>query len=189
MLKALDVNSDVSSEVLASLGGLSDEARSRLDPALNVRALLDSLRHDGRLEDAVRVLTHVLPRQYALAWGCECWQAVHAGIEPDPSDKGALAAALRWLKEPTEENRVAAVELADRLAYRSSAAWLAAAAGWCGGSMLPAGQPEVPPPPTLSSDAVRSAVFLAAAEDAANFEARLAEFVDRALSTFGSGPQ
>ena len=188
MLKALDVNSDVSSEVLASLAGLSDEARCRLDPSLNVRAFLDSLRHDGRFEDAVRVLTQVLPRQYALAWGCECWQAVHAGVEPDPSDKSALAAALRWLKEPTEDNRLAAVELADRLQFQSSAARLVAAAGWCGGSMLPAGQPEVPPPPTLSGDAVRSAVFLAAAEDPENFESWLAEFVDRAVSTFGSGP-
>jgi len=185
MLNALDADSGISCGVLASQGGLSDEARALLDPSVNVRAYLDLLAREGLVEDAVRVLTQVLPRQYAVAWGCECWQAVHAGADPDPSDRSALAAALRWLKEPTEENRVAAVELADRLALRTSAAWLAAAAGWSGGSMLPAGQPEVPPPPTLSGDAVRSAVLLAAAEDPDNFEFRLSEFVGRALATFG----
>lgn len=189
MLKALDADSEISCGVLASQGELSDEARSLLDPSINVRGFLDLLSRQGLAEDAVRVLTQVLPRQYAVAWGCECWQAVRAGTDPDPSDRSALAAALRWLKEPTEENRLAAVELADRLAFRSAAAWLAAAAGWSGGSMLPAGQPEVPAPPTLSGDAVRSALFLAAAEDPDNFDARLAEFVDRALATFGPAPQ
>jgi len=92
--------------------------------AVNVRAFLDTLRREGLFADAVSVLTHVLPRQYALAWGCECWLDGHAGTEPDPSDKSALAAAQRWLKEPTEEHRRAAFELADRLGYRTAAAWL-----------------------------------------------------------------
>lgn len=184
MLHALDVNSDVSAGVLATLGKLSEGARQRLDPAVNVRAFLDLLRRDGLLTDAVSVLTHVLPRQYALAWGCECWQEQHPGTELDPSDRSALAAAQRWLKEPTEAHRVAALELADRLEYRSAAAWLAAAAGWGGGSVLPPGQPEVPPPPTLSGEAVSAAVILTAAEKPEEFDARMAAFVDRALAAF-----
>jgi len=184
MLKALDVNSDVSAGVLAPLGKLSDEARSRLDPALNVRTFLDTLRRDGLFVDAISVLTHCLPRQYALAWGCECWQEAHAGTEPDPSDRSALAAAQRWLKEPTEEHRRAAFELADRLEYRTAAALLAAGAGWAGGSILPAGQMDVPPPPTLSGEAVSAAVILTAAEKPAAFQQRLSGFVDRALSSF-----
>jgi hypothetical protein len=184
MLNALDVNSDVSAGVLASLAKLSDNARRRLDPAVNVRAFLDMLRRDGLLTDAVSVLTHVLPRQYALAWGCECWQEQHAGAEPDPSDRSAIAAAQRWLKEPTEAHRAAALELADRLGYRSAAAWLAAAAGWGGGSLLPPGQPEVPPPPTLSGEAVSAAVILTAAEDPAGFDVRMGAFLDRALAAF-----
>jgi len=184
MLHALDVNSDVSAGMLASLGKLSEDARRRLDPAVNVRAFLDLLRRDGLLTDAVSVLTHILPRQYALAWGCECWHEKHDGTELDPSDRSALAAAQRWLKEPTEANRVAALELADRLEYRSAAAWLAAAAGWGGGSVLPPGQPEVPPPPTLSGEAVSAAVILTAAEKPEEFAVRLGAFVDRALAAF-----
>ena len=184
MLKALDVNSDVSAGVLASLGKLSNEARSRLDPGLNVRTFLDALRRDGLLVDAVSVLTHCLPRQYALAWGCDCWQDAHSGAEPDPSDKSELAAAQRWLKEPTEEHRRAAFELADSLEYRTAAALLAAGAGWAGGSILPPGQTEIPPPPNLSGEAVSAAVILTAAEDPAAFQQRMGRFVDRALASF-----
>ena len=184
MLKALDVNSDVSAGVLAPIGKLSEDARARLDPAVNVRAFLDTLRREGLFADAVSVLTHVLPRQYALAWGCECWLDGHAGTEPDPSDKSALAAAQRWLKEPTEEHRRAAFELADRLGYRTAAAWLAAAAGWAGGSILPPGQLEIPPPPGLSGEAVSAAVILTAAEGPGAFPDRISAFIDRALAAF-----
>lgn len=186
MLKALDPNSDTSAGVLASLPSLGSEARSRLDPAVNVRTFLDTLRRDGLYADAINVLTWVLPRQYALAWGCECWQQLQVGSEADPSDRSAIAAAQRWLKDPSEENRRAAFELADRLGPRSAAAWLAAAAGWSGGSMLPPGQPEVPPPPSLSGDAVAAAVILAAAAEPAAFQTRADACVDRALATFAA---
>jgi hypothetical protein len=186
MMHALDANSDVSAGVLASLNNFSEEARSRLDPSVNVRGFLDVLRREGLFADAVSVLTHVLPRQYAVAWGCECWQEAHAGAEPDPSERSALAAAQRWLKDPTEENRIAAQELADRLGHRTSAALLAAAAGWGGGSILPPGQLEVPPPPTLSGAVVSAAVILTAAADPAGFESRLNAFIDRALVAFAS---
>ena len=71
MIKALDPQSQVSSTMLASLAQLGDEAKRRIDPALTVRAYLDSLRRDGLLGDAVDVLTHLLPKQYAIAWGCD----------------------------------------------------------------------------------------------------------------------
>lgn len=186
MLKALDPSSDTSAGVLASLPALSEQARGLLDPALNVRSFLDSLRRSGLYTDAIGVLTHVLPRQYALAWGCECWQQLHEGAEVDPADRSAIAAAQRWLKEPTEENRRAAFELADRLGLNTAAAWLAAAAGWSGGSVLPPGQPEVPPPASLSGDAVGAAVILVAAADPAAFASRADACVERALSTFAA---
>ena len=184
MLKALDPASDVSSVVLSSLERLGDDARRKLDPAINVRGFLDRLRSEGLLSDAVDVLTHVLPKQYAIAWGCECWQAAHEGREVDPVDRTACSAAQRWLKEPTEDHRRAALELADRLGYKSSGAWLAAAAGWTSGSMLPVGRPEVPTPATLPGVAVAASVKLAAASDPPTFDQRLGEFVDRALTAF-----
>lgn len=184
MLRALDPNSDTSAGVLASLRALSEGARGLLDPAVNVRAYLDSLRRNGLHTDAISVLTHVLPRQYALAWGCECWQKLHEGVEVNPAERSAIAAAQRWLKEPSEENRRAAFELADRLGLNTAAAWLAAAAGWSGGSVLPPGQPEIPPPASLSGDAVGAALILAAAADPESFGARVEACIERALATF-----
>ena len=187
MLKALDLESDVASTMLAPLDRLGDEAKRRIDPLVSLRAYLDSLRRDGLLGDAVDVVSYVLPKQYAIAWGCECWRVAHERAEPDPVDKSAAAAAQRWLQDPSEENRRAALMLADRLGYRTAGAWLAAAAGWTGGTMMPGGEYEVPPPPGLSGNAVSAALKLLAATEPDAFNERLAQFVDRALAAFAPG--
>jgi hypothetical protein len=184
MLKALEVDSGIASTLLTPVERLGDEARRRIDSLTSVRTYLDSLRRDGLLDDAVDVLTYLLPKQYAIAWGCECWLAAQAGREADPIEKGALAAAQRWVKDPSEENRRAALELADRLGYKTGGAWLAAAAGWSSGTMVPSGEYEVPPPPGLSGNAVAAALKLAAAGQPERYDELLAQFVDHALATF-----
>lgn len=184
MLRALDAKSDISASMLESLESLSEEARDRIDPAANVRAYFDLLCGEGLHDDAIDVLTYLLPRQYAIAWGCECLQEVYATQAPDPVQRAGLAAAQRWLSEPTDENRRAALEFADRLGYKGPGAWLAAAAGWTAGSMLPAGQAEVPVDPALVGIAVGAAVRLAAAQDPAAFAERERLFVERALAAF-----
>lgn len=178
-----------SSLALESLQGLSAEGRSHLAPAMNAWEFLGVLRREEMLEDSVRVLAHILPRAYGVAWACECWQEARQGAEPNPADKAAIAAARRWLNDPSEDNRRAALELADRLGYESPAAWLAAAAGWSGGSMLAPDLPPVSPPAGLSGQAVMAAVMLAAAEDPPGYTPRLASFVDRALAEFSPGAQ
>jgi hypothetical protein len=184
MIKALDPASQVASTVLAPIDRLGAEAKRRIDPLVTVRAYLDSLRRDGLLNDAVDVVSYLLPKQYAIAWGTECWLSAHEGRDPDPVEKSAAAAAHRWLKDPSEENRRAALTLADRLGHRNAGAWLAAAAGWTSGSMMPSGEFEVPPPPGLSGNAVAVALKLLAAQDPPNYGPCLARFVDRALATF-----
>jgi hypothetical protein len=184
MLKALDARSDISAGMLQSLDKLSDAARARLDPAINVRAYIDRLCGEGMHSDAVDVLTHLLPKQYSIAWGCECLQELTAQGTAMPSDLAALAVTKRWLADPSEENRRAAIDIADRLRYQGPGAWLAAAAGWTGGSMLPAGQPDVPVAATLTGDAIGAAVRLTAAAEPAAFAQRMQLFVDRALVAF-----
>jgi len=184
MLKALELESGIASTMLAPLEQLGDEAKRRIDPLVSVRAYLDSLRQDGLLNDAVDVVSYVLPKQYAIAWGCDCWRAAYEGGEADPGEKSAAAAAQRWLQDPSEENRRAALMLADRLGYKTAGAWLAAAAGWTGGSMMPSGEYEVPPPPGLSGNAVSAALKLLAAGDPDAFNERLGGFIERAIATF-----
>jgi len=129
-------------------------------------------------------VSFLLPKQYAIAWGCECWRTAHQGREPDPVDKSAAAAAQRWLQDPSEENRRAALLLADRLGYKTAGAWLAAAAGWTGGTMMPAGEYEVPPPSGLPGTAVAAGVKMLAALEPQQFDKQLARFVDSAVATF-----
>ena len=184
MLQALDARSDISAGMLQTLEKLSDAARARLDPAVNVRAFIDRLCSEGLHSDAVDILTHLLPKQYSIAWGCECLQELNAHGTAAPADVAALSVTKRWLADPSEENRRAAIEIADRLRYQGPGAWLAAAAGWTAGSMLPAGQPEVPVAPTLTGDAIGAAVRLAAAAEPAAFAQRMQLYVERALAAF-----
>lgn len=184
MLQALDSHSNTSADVLQSLGRLSDDARAQLQPDINVRAYVDKLCRAGMFGDVVEVLTHLLPKSYAVAWGYECLLALAQQSEPDPSEQAALAVTKRWLSDPSEDNRRDAVTLADRLGMKGAGAWLAAAAGWTSGSMLPPGQPEVPVSPALTGDAVGTALKLAAARDPLQFDQRMQMFVQRALAAF-----
>jgi hypothetical protein len=184
MLQALDARSNISAGMLQTLDKLSEAARQRLDPSVNVRAFIDRLCAEGLHSDAVDVLTHLLPKQYCVAWACECVQELNAHGAGTPADIAALSVTKRWLADPSEENRRAAVELADRLRFQGPGAWLAAAAGWTAGSMLPAGQPEVPVAATLTGDAVGAAVRLAAAAEPSEFAKRMQLFVERALAAF-----
>jgi hypothetical protein len=184
MLQTLDPHSKTSADVLQSLGRLSDDARAQLQPDINVRAYVDKLCSDGMFGDVVEVLTHLLPKSYAVAWGYECLLALAQQSEPDPSEQAALSVTKRWLSDPSEDNRRDAVILADRLGMKGAGAWLAAAAGWTSGSMLPPGQPEVPVSPALAGDAVGTALKLAAARDPQQFEQQMQMFVQRALTAF-----
>lgn len=184
MLQALDPAANAPAESLQSLTQLSEAARALLRPGVNVRAYVDDLAAAGLHGDVVDVLTHLLPKPYAVAWAYESLLAMTQLSEADPFEQAALAVTKRWLADPSEENRRAAVELADRLGMQGPGAWLAAAAGWTSGSMLPVGQPEVPVSPTLTGDAVAAALRLAAARDVPNFRAHLQSFVQRALVAF-----
>ncbi|MCD9033574.1 hypothetical protein LDO32_17820 [Luteimonas sp. Y-2-2-4F] len=166
--------------------GIGPEARAllpaRTTPQAAVRALLDH----GRAQEAVQLLARLLPKRYVVAWLCQC-----ARDEPlDADDRAGALAAERWVRDPGEASRRAAYEFAAAAGYRAPGAWLAAAAGWSGGSLAPAAQDTpVPPPPDLTARAATAAVNLLAALEPARFEARRAAFVERALALLGDGDE
>jgi hypothetical protein len=188
MLSALEPDSKHSSVMLASLGGLSDDARERLDQGVNVRTYLDRLLNEALSADGVTIIARMLPRKYAIAWACDCFEAAAAGQELDPIERSGLSAAKRWLADPTEEHRRAAMDLAERLGYATPGAWLAAAAGWAEGSLAPPDVTAVPPPDTLAGEAVSAALKLLAAADREHFTERLEQYARRALDTFAPAP-
>jgi len=119
-----------------------------------------------------------------VAWLCQCARDQPLELE----DKAGASLAEKWVREPTESNRRAAYEFANSGGYKSLGAWLAAAAGWSGGSLAPSAQETpVPPPEQLTACATVAAINLMAALVAEHFAARRAEFVARALNLLGTG--
>lgn len=163
---------------------LSAPASQLLQPDMTAQAAVQALVGAGQVQDALKLLARLLPKRYAVAWVCQC-----ARDQPlDPEDKAGASLAERWVREPNESNRRAAFEFANAGGYRSAGAWLAAAAGWSGGSLAPATQ-ETPAPPAdhLTACAAVAAVNLLAALIADQFEARRTGFIQSALGLLNAG--
>lgn len=164
--------------------GLSPGASAHLRPEMTPQAAVQTLLDGGEAQDALKLLARLLPKRYAVAWLCQCAREQPLELE----DKAGASLAEKWVREPTESNRRAAFEFANSGGYKSLGAWLAAAAGWSGGSLAPATQQTpVPPPEHLTACATVAAVNLMAALVAENFVARRAEFMARALGLLGAG--
>src|SRR5690242_6911001 len=117
---------------IAGRGPLGDDAKALLAPGLKPPAYLDRLLQKGLVKDALSFVAAWLPAREAVWWGCLC--AWHHG-RPKPSDKeaAALRAALRWVHEPSEENRRAAKAAGDAVGGPATPAGaLALAAAWSG---------------------------------------------------------
>lgn len=159
--------------------GLSALASAKLRPEMTPQAAVQTLLDAGDTQDALKLLARLLPKRYAVAWLLQCARDQQLGLE----DKAGASLAEKWVREPNEDNRRAAFEFANAGGYRSLGAWLAAAAGWSGGSLAPATQERaVPPPEHLTARATVAAINLMAALVSEQFEARRGAFIERAMS-------
>lgn len=129
--------------------------------AADAMAALDALLAAAAYPEAVRLVAHALPKREAVWWCCMCARAVPDPALPAP-DAEALVAAENWVRRPDDAIRRTAMDLAQKTAFRTPEAWAAVGAFWSGGSMAPAGQPEVPPAPHLTGVAIAGGVTLAA---------------------------
>jgi hypothetical protein len=155
---------------------LSDPAKGLLAPALTARQFFDALVAAPLAEDAIRFLAAALPKREAVGWGCLCVREALPNPLPEPAAK-ALAAAEKWVKDPSEANRRAAEAAADLAGYGTPAGCLAAAAFWSGGSLAPPNLAPVVPRDDLTGQAVAGAVLLAAVADPAKADAARQRFL------------
>ena len=163
---------------------LAAPARARLEPRMNPLQAVQTLLAEGQTQDALKLLAHLLPKRYAVAWACQCARDVPLPLE----DKAGAVLAEQWVREPDEVHRRAAFEFANAGGYRTIGTWLAAAAGWSGGSLAPAGQESpVPPAEHLTACAVVAAVNLMAGMEPERFEQRRGDFMVRAMGLLGAG--
>lgn len=148
-------------EALARRVELSDGARLLVRPDQTPRELLDQL-IDGRHHlDAVRLMAHALPKREALWWAARCARMA-AGDPPPEAQAAALDAADDWLLDPTDARRRAAMPAAEAAGLGTPAGCTCAGIFFSGGSVAPAGLPEVPPADHATAQFVAAAVSLAA---------------------------
>lgn len=164
---------------------IGEESCALIRQAGQRRAAVTALIGQGHLQDALKLLTRLLPHRYVVAWLCQCMRDESL---PE-SDLAGVAIAERWVREPEERHRRAAYEFAVADNYRSLGAWVAATAGFAGGSLAPKEQEvAVPPPPHLTSRAATAALNLLAAVQPEAFDERRAAFMRRAIYLLGDEP-
>ncbi|MBV9566289.1 MAG: hypothetical protein JOY90_38475 [Bradyrhizobium sp.] len=125
---------------------------------------LRKLAAEGKPEDAVAVCAYLLPRREAVWWGCASARTLLGDKLQD--DAAALAAAEAWVREPTDENRRAALDTGTKAASKEPLTWLALAAGWSSGTFA---STPFPVPAYMTSRAVRISLLISirrAASDA-----------------------
>jgi uncharacterized protein DUF6931 len=112
------------------------------------------------LDEAVTFCAYLLPRREAVWWGCGSVRSFLGDVTPGHAP--GLDAAETWVRAPSEENRVAALDLGMASNSDDPLTWLALAAGWAGGMLATHPKMSVPVPQYLTSRAVRIATLLAA---------------------------
>ena len=112
----------------------------------------------GNWHQAVSFCAYLLPRRVAVAWGCRSLRRM-----PDPLDNNAirsLECAERWVREPDEPSRNKALAVGNANDPEQPATWLALAAGWSGGSVVPPEFAPVEAKPDQAARAVRAALLI-----------------------------
>lgn len=132
-----------------------------LHPELTPEAYYENLRAKELLPEARRVLAHAMSKPRVLWWGCLCvWDAYQG--DPPVRLAAILDATLRFLVDPSDDNRRRVHKLGRNVKANSMAGILAGAVFFSRGSVSKPGLPEVPPRPFVTGRLVSVVVYLAA---------------------------
>lgn len=142
----------------ATLTALSLEPLSESDAiaADQPTALIQALMSQQRHSDAIQAVAWILPRPDGLQWAIECTERLTT--ETTTEDQTAIAAARKWLDDPTPENAAAAEQVVQEVGTDRPSGWLAQAVHWCSDDIAGSDQIKVPPPPPLFSAAIKGAL-------------------------------
>lgn len=164
-----------------ALAGLGDDAKAALAPTHGPRQYVQALLDHSLHADAVRFLAHALPKREGIWWAWVCARRA-CGDAPVPAAKAALDATEKWITQPTDENRRAAMRAAEAAGLGSPAGCTALAAFLSGGSLGPPDTPPVPPGELLTAKAITGAVTSAAVSgDASKAVERFQTFIAQGL--------
>jgi hypothetical protein len=157
------------------------ELANQFTAALTDEAPLDFLRKlssQAKFDDGVTFCSHLLPRREAVWWACGTIKA--SSKDGSQGQSEGFLAAQKWVYDPSEENRLAALETGNKSDKAKPSTWLALGAGWSGGMLSSHPKAPVPMPHYLTPRAARIAILLnaqpiPAAERAAGLRACITE--------------
>ena len=121
---------------------------------------LQALVSRDELDKAVGFCAFLLPRREAVWWGCRSVKTLVPTRSAE--EEQAIVVAEQWVREPEEEQRLAALELGVRASSKLPSTYLALAAGWSGGRMDVGAEAPVAIPSHQTARVVRAAVLIAA---------------------------
>jgi hypothetical protein len=136
----------------------ASEDVGKADPSVQSLDFLRQLVDKQDWEPAISLCAYLLPRREAVAWGCRSLRQMADHF--DASEDRAIAYAEEWAAEPEEWRRTRALALGNRNDRRAAATWLALAAGWSGGSVMPPEFEHREALPEQTAKAVRVALFV-----------------------------
>lgn len=123
--------------------------------------LIEELANQEKYQDALRLRAYLLEKRQAVWWGCGCLrEELGSPLAADQAD--AVDASAAWVADPDESNRRQAEAKAEAANFSGPGATLALAAFWSGGSLAPAGAPDVEADERLTSQGVAAALITAA---------------------------
>lgn len=127
----MKIKATTAAEVCAQFD-LPRKARALLRPGIAPPEFMNALLAHQEFAAGIDFLAYALPVREAVWWGCLCMQ--HAcGDKLTPVDKSAAIAAVRWVDQPTEETRAAAIAPAQAAGPASPAGTLARAVSQAAG--------------------------------------------------------
>jgi hypothetical protein len=145
---------------IVDISGVSEAARVLAQDDSTPSSYLDSLEKQELYQDAVRFLAHKLPPDAGVKWGVRCLRELAAPERKDQKD-APLEASEAWIKSRDDAARFAAKEAADNTPNTGASNLVAMAVYMSGGSLTPAGAPEVFPPPYSAQKMIAGSVIVA----------------------------
>lgn len=139
---------------------LEAEAQALLKEGQTPRQFLELLIEKALYLDAIRFLAFALPSREVVGWACLCVR--HAIGQDSAKITAAQLAAEKWVSDPSEENRRAAMAAAAEEEYKTPGACLGMASFFSGGSISQPGLQPVSPPAHATPAMAAGAIMLAA---------------------------
>lgn len=97
------INAEKVGEII-DLNELAAESKALLSADMWPESFIEELSKSEQWLDAVKVLSHALPRREAVWWACMCATQMEA-LASDESERMALEAAEKWVYQPSDDHR------------------------------------------------------------------------------------